>query len=163
MKQVVSFGGALLCTACVAVLGSLVPSSALANPEGGRVVSGVAGLTSHDKQLRIHQISDKAIIDWKSFDIGVDEKTRFYQPSSSSTVLNRVVGTKAPSEILGNLEANGHVFLVNPHGVVFGKNAQVDVQGLVATTSDIRNQDFMQGKLEFTKPGKADAAIVNYV
>lgn len=136
------------------------PCAAIANPEGGVVVAGSATISSSNKKLDVYQHSNKAVIDWRSFSIGIDEHTQFHQPSSSAMVLNRVVGD-LPSHILGKLTANGNVFLVNPNGVFFGNNAQVDVNGLVASTSNISNADFMAGKLNFTQPSLPNATIIN--
>ena len=84
----------------------------------------------------VTQKSEKAIINWQSFSIGQDEITRFMQPDAKAIVLNRVTGVD-PSKIMGNLTANGQVWLVNPNGIAFGKSATVDVAGLLATTIDI--------------------------
>ncbi len=75
-------------------------------------------------------------------------------------VLNRVVGGNATS-ILGNLTANGQVFLVNPNGIFFGKGANLDVQGIVASTLDIADNDFMAGNYVFDKGTGSDASVVN--
>src|SRR4051794_4604100 len=96
----------------------------------------------------IDQGSSKAIIDWQQFAIGAGYRVRFNQPNSSSIILNRVVGGD-PSTILGSLSANGQVFLVNPFGVYFGAGSAVDVGALLATTMNIRNDDFMSGNLVF--------------
>ena len=67
-----------------------------------------------------------------------------------------------PSQILGSLSANGIVALVNPNGVVFGQGSLIDVGSLIATTADIPNERFMQGRwLLFGQPGEPDAAVVN--
>ena len=79
-----------------------------ANPEGGTVTAGSATITESGKKLDVHQQSQNAVIDWRSFDIGVDEHTEFHQPSSSSTALNRINDTN-PSQIMGKLTANGNV------------------------------------------------------
>ena len=62
------------------------------------------------------------------------------QPDRDSVALNRVVGDAA-SVIDGALSGNGHVYVINPNGVLFGKNASVDVGSLVASTARISNRD----------------------
>ena len=88
--------------------------------------------------MDITQSSNRAILDWNSLNIGSSAQVNFVQPSPAAVALNRVVG-QDPSQILGRLTANGQVFLVNPNGIYFGRNAQVDVAGLVATTHNIKN------------------------
>ena len=66
-----------------------------------------------------------------------------------------------PSEILGSLDANGKVFVVNRDGIIFGAGAVINTAGFLATTSDIRNEDFMAGRFNFQIPGRPDASIVN--
>src|SRR3546814_8786918 len=100
-------------------------------------------------------MSDRGGIDWRSFDIEAGETTRFQQPGSVSVALNRVRGSD-PSAIFGNLSANGKIYLVNPNGIVFGPGSRVDVGGLVATTADIDNGDFMAGIDRFGKPSPED-------
>ena len=139
---------------------SIGAGTAMANPRDGVVAGGSATISQSGKTVTIDQHSDKAIIDWRSFDIDADEATRFNQPSTSSTALNRV-NNGNPTRILGSLSANGNVILINPNGVMFGKTATVDVNGIVATTADIDNDDFMAGKMQFDKPGHPDAIIVN--
>jgi filamentous hemagglutinin family protein len=91
------------------------------------------------------------------FSIGADELTRFIQQSSRSSVLNRVVG-QDPSLMLGRLQSNGRVFLINPNGIAFGAGSRVDVGGLVASTLDIGNDDFLADRLHFRR-GTGAAAL----
>ena len=119
-----------------------------AAPTGPVVVSGQVGFAQQGKTLAITN-TPGAIINWRSFSIAKDETTRFIQQSAASTVLNRVVGVD-PSQILGALQSNGRVFLINPNGIVFGAGAQVDVGGLVASSLNLSNQDFQAGRLRFT-------------
>ncbi|MEO3433929.1 filamentous hemagglutinin N-terminal domain-containing protein [Inquilinus sp. CAU 1745] len=133
---------------------------ALANPEGGVVVAGSATISETGPgRLDVDQHSDRAIIDWRSFDIEAGEGTRFRQPSANAVALNRVVGND-PSGIFGDLTANGRIYLVNPNGVVFGPGSRIDVGGLVATTADIRNADFMAGIDRFGTPSANQGARV---
>lgn len=138
-----------------------LPFSVLANPSGAQVVAGNITIRQESPtKLGITQTTDKGIIDWQKYSIGANEHVQYYQPSASSVTLNRVVG-QDPSQILGRLTANGQVFLVNPNGIYFGKNAQIDVAGLVASTHNIRNEDFLAGKYNFNIPGKPGAAVIN--
>ncbi|WP_421901647.1 filamentous hemagglutinin N-terminal domain-containing protein [Maridesulfovibrio sp.] len=151
----------LLCFICLTLqLLLIVPVSVSANPQGGQVVGGDANISSSGNTMNIQQNSDRAIINWKSFDIGKHESVIFNQPSATSAVLNRI-RSGAPSEILGNLKANGQVYLVNPDGFVFGDSARIDTSGFMATTSDILNDDFMKGNMDFNIPGTAGAHIIN--
>jgi filamentous hemagglutinin family protein len=135
------------------IAAAMLPGLSMAAPSGGSVVAGQANIsTPGPTQTTIQQSSQSAILQWQSFGIGAGEQVTFYQPNASAVTLNRVVGGDA-SVILGHLEANGRVFLINPQGVLFGKGATVDVGGLVASTLDISNDDFIAGRYVFTNPG----------
>lgn len=145
----------------LAVVGLIAPGLALANPSGGVVTAGQAQIgPAAGSTLEIHQGSGAAAINWQQFSIGAEEYVVFHQPSASATVLNRVIGGSA-SEILGHLTANGRVFLLNPAGVVFGKGAQVDVGGLLASTLDIADDDFMSGRYVFTRTPGSSGSLSN--
>ncbi len=132
--------------------------AALANPVNPTVVHGTATFQQAGNILNITN-SANAIINWGSFSINVGELTRFIQPSALSAVLNRVTG-QDPSAILGALQSNGRVFLVNPNGIVFGAGAQIDVAGLVASTLNLSNEDFLNNRMRFTD-GAGAGSIVN--
>lgn len=135
------------------------PPIALANPHGGQVRQGQVRIQSTGSQLRIHQQSQSAVIDWQSFSIDRGETTRFIQPNRAAAVLNRVRGDSA-SQIEGMLRANGKVYLINPNGILVGPNGTIDVGGFVASTLDPGDEAFMRGgDLRFT--GGSDAAVVN--
>jgi filamentous hemagglutinin family protein len=127
-------------------------------PTGAQVVAGQATFNQTGNNLNI-TTSDKVIINYQDFSIGQPNAVNFYQPSSSSVALNRVVGGD-PSSILGTLNANGQIFLVNPNGIIFGAGSRVDAAGLVASTLDISNQDFLNGNYNFSKVGN-NAVIDN--
>ncbi|MGL6076736.1 MAG: filamentous hemagglutinin N-terminal domain-containing protein [Fimbriiglobus sp.] len=135
-------------------------STATANPLGGTVSQGEASITSAGNHLDIHQATDRALIDWRSFDIAPGEVTQFHQPSASSLTVNRV-NAATPSQIEGALQANGNIVLINPNGIAFGRGAAIDVNGLVASTANIDEQTLNSGKLEFRTPGSPDARITN--
>jgi filamentous hemagglutinin family protein len=134
------------------------PVEAQTLPTGGEVVAGQATVATGTKSVTVTQTSDRAAINWQSFSIGKGNSVVFDQPNSSSVALSRVVGTD-PSVILGNLSATGKVFLVNASGILFGQTANVNVGGLVASTLDISNADFLAGKNGFA--GTSRASVQN--
>ena len=133
-----------------------------ANPLGSQVVGGSATVQGQGTaNVTVNQTTDKAIINWNTFNIGANEKTSIVMPNASSVQLDRVTGGLGPSQIFGSLWSNGHVFLVNPDGILFGPGAKIDAAGFLATTSDIKNNDFMAGRYNFSIPGNPSASIVN--
>ncbi|QJW53208.1 Heme/hemopexin-binding protein [Serratia plymuthica] len=142
----------------LSLLGLVALEPAYALPTGQNIVAGKGDISTSGQQMTINQQSDKLITQWDGFSVGANEGVTFNQPGSNSVALNRVVGVNG-SDIQGKIDANGKVFLVNPNGVVFGKNAQVNVGGLVASTRDISNADFLAGKNRFV--GKSQAEVRN--
>ena len=126
------------------------PLSSMAAPEGGNVVAGQGTIQQIDSATTlISQSSNALAIDWNQFNVGVDESVKFSQPSSSSVVLNRIVG-QTPSEIFGRIDANGRVFLINPNGILFGKSATINVGSLLASSLNIDPDAFMRGDYTLT-------------
>lgn len=142
----------------VAAVAFALAAPAFGNPNAPTVVNGQATFQVNGKTLTVTN-TPGAIINWQGFSIAADELTRFLQQSSVSAVLNRVVSAN-PSEILGRLQSNGRVFLVNPNGILFGPNSQVDVAAFAASTLNISNADFISGRLAFSGTG-AEGKIVN--
>jgi filamentous hemagglutinin family protein len=103
----------------------------------------------------VRQSTERAVINWRGFSVGRETTVNFHQPSSSSVTLNRVTGA-GRSIIEGAINATGQVYLINPHGILFGKSARVNVGGLVASTLDMSNADFMAGT------GNVDHARINF-
>ncbi len=117
-------------------------------PQGAIVEEGRVHMDSSTPDTMVIDASHKSVIRYQSFNVGQGEKVRFIQPSASSAVLNRVEG-KSPSQILGSIESNGKVFLLNSHGIYFGKEAVISVGSLVASTLAISNEDFLQDRFCF--------------
>lgn len=92
--------------------------------------------------------SNGAIINWQAFSIGSNETVKFIQSSASSSVLNRVVGPD-PSVLLGMMQSNGQVFLINTAGILVGAGARIDVARFVASTLPLSDADFLAGRFNF--------------
>ncbi|MEG1768183.1 MAG: filamentous hemagglutinin N-terminal domain-containing protein, partial [Comamonas sp.] len=130
---------------------------ALAAPKDPTVVYGQVTFSQNGNVFSITN-SPNAIINWGRFSIAQGEVTRFIQQSGSSAVLNRITG-QDPSLIMGALQSNGHVYLINPNGVLFGPGAQVNVNGLIASTLDIANADFLAGRNKFFAGANAGSVV----
>lgn len=142
---------------------SLGASSVDAMPEGGVVRSGSGSVTQNGKEMTIRQDSGRLAMDWTNFSVGKDETVRFQQPGKDALALNRVTGNQQ-SVIDGSLLSNGHVLLVNPNGVVIGKNASIDVGGLVASTAQVKDnfmKEFGNSTGAFSLGGVSDGKIIN--
>ena len=133
-------------------------TGAYGNPVGENVISGGVTFDRSNQQLLIQQSTENAIIHWDDFSINVNELTKFIQPGSGSSVLNRVV-TGNPSALLGSLQSNGKVYLINPNGILVGAGAQINCGSFTASTLDIKNQDFLSGINHFS--GDSTAGIQN--
>lgn len=125
-----------------------INQTALSLPQGWQTVSGDVDYHVDGNTMTITSGSNKSIVNYQRFDIGKNETVNILLPSSSSSMLNRVIGGN-PSHILGSLNSNGQVFLVNPAGVVFGKTATVNVGSLIASSLNISDQNFLSGNYVF--------------
>lgn len=142
---------------------SLGVSSVDAMPEGGVIRSGEGAVSQNGREMTIRQDSGRLAMDWTNFNVGKDETVRFQQPGKDALALNRVTGNQQ-SVIDGSLLSNGHVLLVNPNGVVIGKNASIDVGGLVASTAHVKDnfmKEFGNSTGSFNLGGVSDGKIIN--
>ncbi|HQW28680.1 MAG TPA: filamentous hemagglutinin N-terminal domain-containing protein, partial [Verrucomicrobiales bacterium] len=138
---------------------ALTALPASANPTGGVVQAGNITITDVAGLTTITQGDMRGIVNWQDFSIGALETTRFIQPSSGAATLNRVTGG-LPSNIHGALEANGHVFLINPNGVLVGAQGRVDTAGFVASALNVPDGEFLGGG-DMTFSGPSLAGVVN--
>lgn len=131
-------------------------------PQEGKVVVGEATFSHTENKMTINQTSDKAQINWKSFDIGKNKEVEFQQPSTSAVAYNRVTGGNA-SQIQGKLKANGKVYLANPNGVIITQGAEINVAGLFATTKDLENisENGNSNSYQFTRKTKDGQVVKN--
>ncbi len=143
-----------------AVVSCFATSHALAANSGDATVAhGGATFTSNGSTLTITN-TPNAIINWARFNIDAGETVRFVQESARSAVLNRVTGND-PSHILGALQSNGKVYLINPNGIMFGANARIDVNGFVASTLNLSDADFLAGRFNFNADRATPGSVVN--
>ncbi|MFW2103529.1 GLUG motif-containing protein [Acinetobacter guillouiae] len=130
-------------------------------PTGANITQGSANIAQNGNTLNIHQNSQRLSTNWDTFNIGKDATVNFNQQNQSSIAINRVLDSNA-SQIMGRLNANGQVFLLNPNGVIFSKTAQVNVGGLVASTLSLNDADIQNGKFTLTGNPKSTARVENH-
>ncbi|HNG78765.1 MAG TPA: filamentous hemagglutinin N-terminal domain-containing protein, partial [Burkholderiaceae bacterium] len=153
---------ALLLAGCAAPLSGLAQAQNRSTlPSGMTVVQGQASASTQGSQLTVTN-SANALLNWQSFSIGAGASVRFVQPGADSRVLNRVVGND-PSQIFGQLSSNGQVWLLNANGVLFGREARVDVAGLVASTLNQLPADWQAGRLLLREAGAGSATGASVV
>ena len=140
--------------------GLIVSVGAGANPQGAQGIGGTFSLANPNAHTLEVTNSPSAMINWQSFSIDRGETTRFIQQNAASTVLNRVTGGSS-SQILGGLVSNGRVFLINPAGILIGRDGSIDTAGVLLSTLQITDQDFLNGNLRFVGDGN-NADIVNH-
>lgn len=132
-------------------VGWAASGAAFANPDGLLQSQGLDPanpVAATGNTLTINQSDPMAILHWQQFNIAPNEVTRFVQPSTQAMALNRIFDAN-PSRIFGSLQANGSVILLNPNGVLFGPGAQVNVNGLVASSLNLTDANFLNGHYLF--------------
>jgi filamentous hemagglutinin family protein len=157
-KRFQEIAGSAQLRAALTLLALSLASNARANPAGMSVVSGSASAVQNGSRLNI-TASQNAFLNWQSFNINAGETTTFIQPSATSIVWNKINDAN-PSQIWGNLNANGVVVLMNQNGFFFGPNSTVNAAGFVATTA-VPYVPSSGGGWEFNGPPPA-VPIINY-
>lgn len=146
------------CLGGLFALSLLSQAMAQALPGTATVVSGQADITRTTNAVTIQQNTQKLITNWTDFSIGAGKTVTFLQPSQNAVALNRVTG-KDLSTLAGTLASNGRVFLINPNGVLVTSGANVSLGSLVASTLDLKDDDFLSGAYRFT--GKSTSSVIN--
>lgn len=148
------------CLVRLAAFTCLAAKEMFAAPAGMTVQHGTASLSQNGNQLNI-TASHHAFLNWQSFNINAGETARFIQPSASSIVWNKINDAN-PSQIYGNLEANGVVVLMNQSGFYFGPNSFVNAAGLVVSTAPVTPIESSAGLFWQFNGAPPQASIVNY-
>jgi filamentous hemagglutinin family protein len=136
---------------------ALTPTIAHAGLEGGAIVGGQGAIVNPNLVI---QNSSRLAIDAKGFNVGAGEIFNLQQQSVSDMALIRVLG-QSPSDVFGTINAKGQLLISNPNGILFGRDSQVNVGGLIATTLNIDAADFMFSNYNFYKNKRKLGSVVN--
>jgi len=151
--RILKKGRIALCISIAAANFLIASPTSNALPTNGTVVNGNIAISQTASNMTINQSSNQGIINWGTFNIGANATVRFNQPNVNSSTLNRVTGGEL-SQIAGNLSANGRVILINPNGVIFNGTSRVDVGGIVASTYNLSDANYLNGNYHFTRDGE---------
>jgi filamentous hemagglutinin family protein len=137
---------------------SLTATVVHSEPIDGQIVSGSGSITQSGTTTTIQQNSQNMSANWQSFNIAPAETVNFQQPNTAAIAVNRIADTNG-TQILGHLNANGQVYLINPNGILFGQGAQVNVGGLVASTLDVKDASLNSNNRTFS--GSGTGSVIN--
>ncbi|MDI9349203.1 MAG: filamentous hemagglutinin N-terminal domain-containing protein [Candidatus Symbiobacter sp.] len=154
-------GTSALDRAMAAPRGGVVINKGPSIPRGGAVVGGEATISystsataKFDNEVTINQASNRAAINWQSFNVGPREGVTFRVPNNGATL--NTISDYNPSLIQGTVTSNGTLYLVNKNGLVFDVGSKVSAQNFVASTSTINANDFMRGGKLTSAPDTAE-------
>ncbi|MCR6476351.1 filamentous hemagglutinin family protein [Variovorax sp. ZS18.2.2] len=101
--------------------------------------------------VAIQQTGDRAILNWETFNVGRNTTVEFRQQADWAA-LNRVNDPQArPSQIQGQIKANGTVLIANRNGIVFSGSSQTDTRNLVAAAARISDAQFKTNGIHSAK------------
>ena len=137
--------------------------TATSTPHGGSVVAGSATISrpSVGNEV-IDQTSERAVINWNSFNIGTNATVNFEQPDAGALTVNRVTGSSTnPAQILGTMKSNGQIMILDQNGVLFGSAAVINVGGIIASTGNVDNNQVMSGSNSINITGIGSGSVIN--
>lgn len=131
----------------------IFPCILFAIPQSPEVISGHLEMSLQSPEVLELIVSDKSIIDWNEFSIESQETVQFLQPSEQACSINRVMNS-LPSQLMGRLESNGKIVLINPNGILVGNEAQIHTGSFIASSLDVNQEVFLStGELKFCGNG----------
>lgn len=151
---------AVITALCCLYAGQALALDAGALPTNGQVTAGSGAISQSGNVMTVTQNSDRMVATFGTYNVGSGAQVNYVQPSSSSVAMNLVTSSDA-SQIMGQINANGQVYLINPSGILFGQGAAVNVGGLVASALPISEANFMAGNAVFDASGSAPGTVIN--
>lgn len=130
-----------------------------AAPQGLLISNGDADFKANAPNSFTITASDQAILSWSDFSIDAHEKVEFIQPGKDAVAVNRVIDAN-PSRLLGELNANGKIVLINQNGIFIGAQARIDSGSWIASTLDLNSELFLKNR-ELHFEGLSEKGVVN--
>lgn len=124
------------------------------------IANGEVSVQNEQLNLQINQTSNKAILNWESFNISTNEGVHFQQPANG-VCLNRIDATKGTSLIDGSLSATANIYLINQAGILFGETATLNVGGIISAAADLSDKNFLAENIIFEQGKDFAGSIIN--
>jgi filamentous hemagglutinin family protein len=115
--------------------------------------SGVSTPTTSGSTMNVAVTAPRAYAEWDTFDVANGYTFNVTDNQSGAYIfVNRVTGG-TQSDIFGSIAAQGHIWLLNPNGIVVGNGAVIDVGGLLlSTATHLNTEDDTTNGAEFLNP-----------
>ncbi len=103
--------------------------------------------------VTIKQTEQQALLNWETFNVGKKTTVTFDQSKGGEDVGKWIAFNKIndptgnPTQILGNIKADGQIYLINTNGIIFGGSSQVNARGLTVSSLPINDNLVGQGLL----------------
>ncbi|WP_395744499.1 filamentous haemagglutinin family protein [Prosthecobacter sp.] len=103
--------------------------------------------------VTIQQTQQQALLTWKTFNVGSDTTVKFDQSAGGADAGNWIAFNKItdpsgnPTQILGSIEAQGQVYLINQNGIIFGAGSEVNTHAMVASALPLNDNLVSRGLL----------------
>ena len=133
-----------LCITTIAIALLLIPHHhATSQPQLDTITSGTATIQQEATTTTITQTSHSTTLNWNSYNINQGHTITYNQPSTSSIAINNIKDTN-PSQILGNINANGRIILLNPNGFYIGPNSTISANTFIAAAANLQQTTYNQ-------------------
>lgn len=118
--------------------------------------TGAAAPVQSGGTVTITQNAQQALLHWETFNVGKNTTVNFEQTAGGADsgkwiAFNKVFDpTGTPSQIRGQIQADGQVYIINQNGIIFGAGSQVNTRALVASSLPINDNLVKDGLLNNT-------------
>jgi len=119
----------------------------------GGTWTGADAPSQSGNAVNIRQTVSQALLDWKTFNVGKNTSVNFDQKAGGNDsgkwiAFNKVSDPSGrPSQIRGQINADGQVYIINQNGIIFGAGSQVNTRTLVASSLPINDNLISSGLL----------------